>query len=70
MKRIIYACITIICLYSCDGGKHEPVELKDTAAINATSDTMRPGSGIIDSTNGAMVRPIDTANSARRNPKQ
>jgi hypothetical protein len=69
MKRVICICALVIGQYSCGGGKHEPVELKDSAAINASSDTMQPGTGYgtIDSTNGAMVRPIDTANSARRN---
>lgn len=71
MKRVIIALAITISLVSCGGDKEETVELKDTASINTTNspiDSAKADTGI--STNGAAVRPIDTASSQRRNPKQ
>lgn len=71
MKRIILACGFAFSLVACGNSTQEPVELKDTTAINSTTspvDSPRADSGI--TTNGAAVRPIDTASSQRRNQKQ
>jgi hypothetical protein len=53
-------------LVSCGGGKHE-AEVKDSRLEHPDS-AVHTDSGTIDSTNGAAVRPIDTAHSSRRNP--
>lgn len=54
----------IVAVVSCNGGRHEAV-----ASDSSSSTVTAPagvGQGTADSTNGAVVTPIDTASSQRR----
>ena len=65
MLRKFFAGAITVCLLSCGGGKHEPIQSKDSIAGTVSGNTPM---GATDSTNGAVVTPIDTAGSARRDP--